>query len=68
MCILIEPLAQLRNEPTFAADWVRLRILTLIGCTASAVALTLSLIFFAILYYQSKKEHKHTRVMAIDSF
>ena len=66
--ILTEPLAQLKNEPTFAADWVRLRILTLIGCTASAVALTLSLIFFVILYYQSKKEHKHTRVMPIDSF
>ena len=57
-------MAELKETPGFAADWVRLRILTLIGSTSSAVALTLSLIFFAILHYQSKREHKHTRVRA----
>ena len=58
----IESLKEIKKEPGFAADWIRLRIITLIGCTASAVALTLSLIFFALMYYQSKKEHKYTRV------
>ena len=46
--LLIENLERIafNGENQFSDDWIRLRILTIIGCTASAVALTLSLIFF----------------------